>query len=65
MILAGAAIGGALYTAETMLNISWILVPALAVMAAAAWLFYRSGLSTIDRYAFENREQLFAELCKQ
>ena len=65
VILAGAAIGAALYSAETMLNISWILVPALAVMAAAAWLFYRSGLSTIDRYAFENREQLFAELCKQ
>jgi ABC-2 type transport system permease protein len=65
LLLAGASIGAGLYLAETKLHITWILVPALAVMAAAAWIVYRSGLSTIDRYAFENREQLFAELCKQ
>jgi len=65
LLIAGAGIGAGLYLAETKLHITWILIPALALMAGAAWIFYRSGLSTIDRYAFENREQLFAELCKQ
>jgi len=65
ILFAGAGIGMALYSAETWLHITWILIPAFAIMAAAAWVFYRSGLNTIDRYAFENREQLFAELCKQ
>jgi ABC-2 type transport system permease protein len=65
LLLAGASIGAGLYLAETKLHITWILVPVLAIMAGAAWIFYRAGLSNIDRYAFENREKLFAELCKQ
>jgi ABC-2 type transport system permease protein len=65
ILIAAGSVGAGLYYAEIWFDTTWILVPALAVMAGAAWIFYRSGLSTIDRYAFENREQLFAELCKQ
>jgi ABC-2 type transport system permease protein len=65
LLIAGAGVGAGLYLAETRLHINWILIPVLAILAAAAWIFYRSGLDSIDRYAFENREQLFAELCKQ
>jgi len=65
LLVAGAAVGAGLYLAEVKLHTAWILIPALAIMTAAAWIFYRASLSTIDRYAFENREQLFAELCKQ
>jgi len=65
LLIVAAGIGAGLYLLETKLHISWILIPTLAIMAAAAWIFYRSGLDSIDRYAYENREQLFAELCKQ
>jgi ABC-2 type transport system permease protein len=65
VLVSGAAVGAGLYLAEIYLHTTLILVPALALAAGAAWIFYRAGLTTIDRYAFENREQLFAELCKQ
>jgi ABC-2 type transport system permease protein len=42
----------------------WVLVPIFAVLAAAAALLYWRGLRSIDRYALDHREELFAELCK-
>jgi len=65
LLIVAAGIGAGLYYLEIKFNTTLILIPALAIMAGAAWILYRSGLNSIDRYAFENREQLFAELCKQ
>jgi len=65
VLLTGAALCAALFYAEYWLNVSWLLVPTLAVAAVAAFLVYRSGLNSFDRFAFDNREPLIEELCKK
>jgi len=43
----------------------WTLVPLFAIITVGAFFVYRAGLNSIDAYASNHREQLFAELCKQ
>lgn len=43
----------------------WILLPASAIFAAMGVLAYRESLRSIDQFALDHREPLFAEVCKQ
>jgi len=65
ILVAGVCVGAALYLAEQWYDINWLLVPVITAAAVAAFLVYRRSLDTIDQFAFDNREKLFAELCKQ
>lgn len=65
VLFTGAGLGAGLFFAERWLNSNWLLLPVLAVAVIAAFITYRSSLNNIDKFAFDNREQLFAELCKQ
>jgi len=65
VLVISGGFGALLYFAEVWRGINWLMIPALAAYAIIAFFFYRSGLNTIDKFAFANREQLFAELCKQ
>jgi ABC-2 type transport system permease protein len=65
VLFTGAGLGAGLFFAERWLNSNWLLLPVLAVAVIAAFITYKSSLNSIDKFAFDNREQLFAELCKQ
>jgi len=65
VLITGAGVGALLFYAEHWLHINWLVVPVFAVAAIAAFFAYSSSLNTIDQYAFDNREQLFEELCKK
>ena len=65
VLFTGAGIGALLFLAEQWLDTTWILAPILTVAAVAAFLIYRRSLDNIDTFAFNNREQLFEELCKK
>ena len=64
IFLGSMAIASLLAVAAFFTHLLWALVPVFALLAAAAALLYGRGLHSIDRYALDHREQLFAELCK-
>jgi ABC-2 type transport system permease protein len=64
IFLGSMAVAGLLAVAAYFTHLLWVLVPVFAGLAAAAALFYGRGLNSIDRYALDHREELFAELCK-
>lgn len=43
----------------------WVLVPASVLFAALSVGLYLHSLASIDQFARDHREELFAELCKQ
>jgi ABC-2 type transport system permease protein len=57
--IAAGLIGGAYY-----FNLMWALIPISAAFAAAGLFVYERSLRSIDRFALDHREELFAELCK-
>jgi ABC-2 type transport system permease protein len=57
--LAAVPVGLALY-----FNKDWFLLPIFAVFAMVAVYFYTRSLESLDAFALEHREELFAELCK-
>jgi ABC-2 type transport system permease protein len=65
VLLVCAGISAGLYAAEWYFEINWLTLPGLAIFAAVAVAVYRAGLNSIDQFSYDNREQLFAELCKQ
>jgi ABC-2 type transport system permease protein len=64
-LVVGAGFGALLFFAEAWLHTNLLLVPILALAALASFLVYRHSLATIDSFAYDNREQLFDELCKK
>jgi ABC-2 type transport system permease protein len=58
--LATAIFGLALY-----FRVTWPLVPVFAVFFGGALWAYLSSLKSLDAFALEHREELFAELCKK
>jgi ABC-2 type transport system permease protein len=43
----------------------WAVVPIFAIFAAVCISLYLRSLNSMERYALDHREELFAELCKQ
>jgi len=64
IFFASVAVAAVLALAGYFLHLLWTLVPIFAVFTAAAAILYWRGLTTLDRYAQDHREQLFEELCK-
>jgi len=64
LLVACSGIGAALYGAEWYFDTQWLLLPGLIIFFAIAVFAYRSSLNAIDTFAYNNREDLFAELCK-
>lgn len=58
-MLAAVPVGLAVY-----LQRDWFLPPIFAVYAGLAVFLYSRSLQSLDRFALEHREELFAELCK-
>ena len=58
-LLAAVPVGLALY-----FGVDWFLLPIFAAFAGLAAFFYSRSLRSLDRFALEHREELFAELCK-
>jgi ABC-2 type transport system permease protein len=65
ILLASAAIASTLLGIAMFFHVQWMLVPAFALFFAAGLLVYLHSLRTLDGYAMEHREELFAELCKK
>jgi len=64
-LVGSAAIGGGLLILATYLHSLWMLLPLFLAFDAGAFWFYQQGLETIDRFAMDNREAMFEELCKK
>jgi ABC-2 type transport system permease protein len=64
IFLVSIAVAAVLALGAFVAHLLWVLTPIFAVLAAIAALLYWRGLQSIDRYALDHREQLFAELCK-
>jgi ABC-2 type transport system permease protein len=64
-LMGSAALGAAALAAEAFLHVNWLLLPVTAAVAIAGVVVYRMGMSSIDKFATEHREELFYELCKQ
>jgi ABC-2 type transport system permease protein len=47
------------------LHQTWALVPVSVLFAAAGMVTYIRSLRSMDQFALDHREELFAELCKQ
>jgi ABC-2 type transport system permease protein len=47
------------------LHQQWILIPIFTIFAAVGVFIYANSLRSIDQFALDHREPLFAELCKQ
>ncbi|HEX4155523.1 MAG TPA: hypothetical protein VHY48_07925 [Acidobacteriaceae bacterium] len=65
VLLVLAAFGGGLLVAARFLNLSWVLLPAFAILLAVAFVIYVLGLKHVERYALGHREELFEELSKR
>ena len=65
ILLASSAIAAGLYGLCFWLHQMWAVVPLFAIFAAVCVGLYLHYLNSMDRYALDHREELFAELCKQ
>lgn len=65
ILLASSAIAAGLYGLCFWLHQMWAVVPLFAIFAAVCVGLYLHYLGSMDRYALDHREELFAELCKQ
>jgi ABC-2 type transport system permease protein len=60
-----AGLAAGLFFLCNSLHQPWALVPISTLFAATAIGIYISSLHSIDQFALDHREELFAELCKQ
>jgi ABC-2 type transport system permease protein len=60
-----AGIAAALFSLCFWLHALWALTPIFAIFAAIAIFIYIQSLNSLDQFALDHREELFAELCKQ
>jgi|GEM_PF-666114 len=65
ILLVSAGLAAGLYGLCFWLHQMGALVPLFAIFAAVCVGLYLRFLNSIDRYALDHREELFAELCKQ
>ncbi len=65
VLLGSASIAGVAYAAAFYFHVTWPLVPFFALFFAGALWAYATSLNSLDRFAAEHREELFAELCKK
>jgi ABC-2 type transport system permease protein len=65
IFLLSATVAGALLVTATFFHFDWVLVPFFALLFAAALWFYLLGLSSLDQFALDHRDNLFEELCKK
>ena len=65
ILLTSSAIAAGLYGLCFWLHQMWAVVPLFAIFAAVCVGLYLHYLGSMDRYALDHREELFAELCKQ
>ena len=64
-LVVSAAVGGGLLILAIYLHALWALLPLFLAFAAGTFWFYQQGLGTIDKFALDNREAMFEELCKK
>jgi ABC-2 type transport system permease protein len=60
-----AAAAAALFGICFWFDLQWALVPIFALFAAISISVYIQSLGTLDQFALDHREELFAVLCKQ
>ena len=60
-----AAAAAALFGICIWFHLQWALVPVFALFAAISISVYIQSLGTLDQFALDHREELFAVLCKQ
>jgi ABC-2 type transport system permease protein len=65
ILLLSAAIASALFGICLWLHLQWALVPVFALFAAISIGVYIQSLRSLDQFALDHREELFAVLCKQ
>jgi ABC-2 type transport system permease protein len=64
-LLGSTAAGGGLLMGALYLKLTWVLVPILAIYAAAASWIYLRGLRSMESFTLAHRDQLFEELRKK
>ena len=65
IMAASSSIAAGVFALCFWLHKGWILIPSSAVFAAIGVFAYIESLRSIDQFALDHREPLFAELCKQ
>ncbi|HLI77902.1 MAG TPA: hypothetical protein VKV02_13230, partial [Acidobacteriaceae bacterium] len=65
LLLTCAAFGAGLQLLSGFLQLPWLGIGMMALLALAALFFYRQGLHSIEAYAMNRRESLFEELGKK
>jgi ABC-2 type transport system permease protein len=63
LMLSSSVAAGLLFGA-LWLHVMWTLIPVSIVFAGIGVFVYERSLRSIDRFALDHREELFAELCK-
>jgi ABC-2 type transport system permease protein len=64
VMMIAVGFGAAVLVPAVYLHKEWIMLPVFGAYAAVALWIYLRMLSSIDRFALNHREELFAELCK-
>jgi ABC-2 type transport system permease protein len=64
IFLAAGIVGGGLLAGALYLHKDWLLLPIFGLYAAVGLFIYLRGLTTIDTFAYQRREDLLLELCK-
>jgi ABC-2 type transport system permease protein len=65
VLAVSTGIGAGLFVVCIWLPLRWAMVPLFALFAASGIIIYMRSLESLDRFALDHREELFAELCKQ
>jgi len=65
VLLLSGGVAAAIFGAAFWFHGMWVLVPVFAAFFGGALWVYVKSLGTMDRYAMDHREELFAELTKK
>ena len=65
VLLGSAALASIVLGLAIYFHAQWVLVPIFAAFFAAGLWVYLGSLGSLERYALDHREDLFAELCKK